>query len=114
MFSFFETQSPFGVWEKVGVLVSIIQYAAVLEIVHSVFGLVKTSAVTTFIQVFSQVAFVFLAGNVPTTQNNFFLSLMLMSWSITEVISYGFYALLILKIDFGLVKIHNIHHTLSN
>ncbi|KAM9982330.1 hypothetical protein ACTFIZ_006852 [Dictyostelium cf. discoideum] len=95
----FETQSPVGVWEKVGVLVSIFQYAAVLEIVHSVFGLVKTSAVTTFIQVFSRVACVFLAENVPTTQNHFFLSLMLMSWSITEVIRYSFYALSILKID---------------
>ncbi|WP_204265134.1 protein tyrosine phosphatase-like domain-containing protein, partial [Klebsiella aerogenes] len=46
-------------------LVSIFQYAAVLEIVHSVFGLVKTSAATTFTQVFSRVACVFLAQNVP-------------------------------------------------
>ncbi|EGC35788.1 hypothetical protein DICPUDRAFT_151830 [Dictyostelium purpureum] len=95
----FETKSPIGVWEKVGDLVRIFQYAAVLEIVHSALGLVRTSAVTTFIQVFSRVACVFLADNIPSTQNHFFLSLMLMSWSITEVIRYSFYALSILKID---------------
>ncbi|KAF2076712.1 hypothetical protein CYY_001969 [Polysphondylium violaceum] len=90
-------KSPVGVWDKLGQYVILFQGAAVLEIIHSMVGLVKTPWVTTFIQVFSRVACVFLAYHVPATQNHFFLSLMLMAWSITEVIRYSFYGLSLLN-----------------
>ncbi|EFA79306.1 hypothetical protein PPL_07724 [Heterostelium album PN500] len=82
-----------GVWEKVGTLVTYFQFAACNEVLHSVFGLVRTPASTTFVQVFSRVACVTLALFVPTIHNTWVLTLMLFSWSITEVIRYLFYAL---------------------
>eukprot|EP01132_Coremiostelium_polycephalum_P002895 gene2895-3599_t len=89
--------TPDGVWNKVELLLVIFQGAAVLEIVHSAIGFVKTPIATTFVQVFSRVACVFLAYNVPTTQSHWVISLMLFSWSFTEVIRYSFYGLSILQ-----------------
>eukprot|EP01133_Synstelium_polycarpum_P001407 gene1407-1623_t len=82
-----------GVWASVGTLVTIFQSAAVLEIVHSMIRIVKTPVATTGVQVFSRVACLSLAIMVPATHNHWVLSLMLFSWSITEVIRYLFYTL---------------------
>ncbi|KYQ90647.1 hypothetical protein DLAC_09280 [Tieghemostelium lacteum] len=89
--------NPNGVWDLIGKEVILFQGAAVLEIVHSLIGIVKTPVATTFVQVFSRVACVFLATIVPTTQNYWSLTLMLFCWSITEVIRYSFYALSIVN-----------------
>ncbi|GAM27175.1 hypothetical protein SAMD00019534_103500, partial [Acytostelium subglobosum LB1] len=82
-----------GVWDTVGTWVIYFQFAAVLEILHSLIGIVKTPAATTFVQVFSRVACVTLAIYVPPVHNHWVLTLMLVSWSITEVVRYAFYAL---------------------
>jgi len=80
-------------WQEVGPAVTLFQSAAILEIIHSITGLVRTPAATTFIQVFSRVALVVICAFVPDAQRHWIVSLMLFSWSITEVIRYSFYAL---------------------
>ncbi|EGG24287.1 hypothetical protein DFA_06437 [Cavenderia fasciculata] len=87
------SQSLIGVWQHVGWWVTLFQFGAVLEIVHSLVGFVKTPVATTFVQVFSRVACVTLAILVPTTNDHWAMSLMLTAWGITEVVRYLFYAL---------------------
>eukprot|EP00026_Physarum_polycephalum_P017898 Phypoly_transcript_19274.p1 GENE.Phypoly_transcript_19274~~Phypoly_transcript_19274.p1 ORF type:complete len:230 (+),score=20.27 Phypoly_transcript_19274:26-691(+) len=78
-------------WDKVGLAVSIFQNAAILEIFHSMFGIVKAPMFTTLVQVFSRVALVFITNNVPDVEKHWILTVMLLSWSLTEVVRYTFY-----------------------
>jgi len=90
----YATHQPYStVWADVGPAVILFQYAAALEIVHSLIGIVRTPVTTTLVQVFSRVALVAITSHVPEAQRHWVLSLMLFSWAITEVIRYPFYAL---------------------
>jgi len=79
-------------WNAVGEYLWLFQNAAVLEILHSMIGFVRSPVATTFIQVFSRVALTFVAAHVPEARASPMFSLMVFSWATTEVVRYLYYA----------------------
>ncbi|EGO00067.1 hypothetical protein SERLA73DRAFT_88900 [Serpula lacrymans var. lacrymans S7.3] len=74
-----------------------VQTLAVLEVVHALFGLVRSPLVTTGMQVASRLILVWgVAGVVESTHTNPFYTTMLFAWCLTEVPRYTFYALSLL------------------
>merc|ERR1712131_43583 len=66
---------------------------AILEILHPIVGLVKTSVITTMFQVSSRLFIIWgVLGPVPRTQHSIGFILLLTAWSITEVLRYSYYA----------------------
>ncbi|MCJ1249000.1 hypothetical protein MMC30_006221 [Trapelia coarctata] len=69
------------------------QTAAVLEIVHSALGIVRSPLLTTVMQVFSRLLLIWPIVHLhpaPTTPSPFYSS-MLLAWSVTEVIRYSYF-----------------------
>ncbi|KAB7500478.1 Very-long-chain (3R)-3-hydroxyacyl-CoA dehydratase hpo-8 [Armadillidium nasatum] len=88
-----------GLWKETGVCLKIFQTLAILEIFHSLFGIVKSSVVTTTVQLFSRVFVVWGILNIAqSSQMSIGLPLILIAWTITEVVRYSFYFLNILKV----------------
>ncbi|KAM0722563.1 hypothetical protein Q7P37_002004 [Cladosporium fusiforme] len=87
-----------GTWEDVFAgadgLVRNVQSIAVLEIVHAVFGIVRAPILTTLMQVASRFLLVWgIAYFFPaTTSVSSAFTTMLLAWSTTEVIRYGYFA----------------------
>ncbi|KAF2011415.1 PTPLA-domain-containing protein [Aaosphaeria arxii CBS 175.79] len=71
----------------------LVQTGATLEVVHSLFGLVRAPLLTTLMQVASRLLLVWGIGyNFPqTTQYSPAYSSMLIAWSVTEVIRYSYF-----------------------
>lgn len=92
-------------WEVTRPIVMIIQNSAVLEVVHVLLGLVKSNALVTAMQVASRVMVVCGVLSVtPTAPLSPGLPLLLVAWSIAEIIRYLFYALnLISAVPYSLV-----------
>ena len=64
---------------------------AILEVLHPVVGLVKTSVITTIFQVSSRLFMIWgVLGPVPRTQNSIGFILLLSAWSITEILRYRY------------------------
>ncbi|KAL3892152.1 hypothetical protein ACJMK2_004387 [Sinanodonta woodiana] len=86
-----------SLYKDIAPMLYIFQTAAVLEILHSVTGIVRSNPLLTAFQVYSRV-FVLWAVlySVPIVHNAFAVVLLVFAWSITEVIRYAFYV-------FGLV-----------
>lgn len=81
-------------WDTVRPTVMIFQNAAVLEVFHVIWGLVKSSPVVTAMQVASRVMVVCgVLAATPTAPQSPGLPLLLFCWSITEIIRYLFYTL---------------------
>lgn len=89
-------ESHRGLFAAVAIKLNIFQLGALLEIVHAVFGLVKSNPVLTGVQVMSRVMLLLVAYSVKEVQNCVGIPMLLTAWSITEVIRYAFYT-------FGLV-----------
>jgi very-long-chain (3R)-3-hydroxyacyl-CoA dehydratase len=73
-----------------------VQTAALLEILHSLLGLVRSPVGTTVVQVSSRLLLVWgicYPFQVPAVQSHWAFLSMTLAWSITEVIRYLFYAL---------------------
>jgi len=71
------------------------QTMALLEVLHSAFGLVRAPIFTTLMQVASRLLLVWgIVNNFPntTTASPFYAS-MLLAWSVTEVVRYSFFAM---------------------
>jgi len=69
------------------------QTMAILEIIHPIVGLVKTSVITTMFQVSSRLFIIWgVLGPVPRTQHSIGFILLLTAWSITEILRYSYYA----------------------
>jgi len=78
---------------RVGEVTAWVQTLAVLELVHALMGLVRTSVTTTGMQVFSRLVLVWgIAENYEVARNNPLYASMVFAWSLTEVIRYAFYA----------------------
>lgn len=79
-------------YAMIGTVLMISQTAMLLEVLHAMVGLVPSPVVMVFIQVMSRIFIVW--GQlywVPACQQHWSLILMVISWSITEVIRYSFY-----------------------
>eukprot|EP01035_Chromulina_nebulosa_P039453 gene39453-53343_t len=72
-----------SLWSDVEIPLKVVQTAAVIEIFHSIVGLVKSPWVTTFMQVFSRVWTLWAVMDVaPPAQNSIFTLLACISWSL--------------------------------
>ncbi|OBA21081.1 PTPLA-domain-containing protein [Metschnikowia bicuspidata var. bicuspidata NRRL YB-4993] len=82
-------------FDKSSLILTIIQCCAVVEIVNSVTGVVKSPVFTTVSQVFSRLLIVLgivqLLPDSPANYHWAYVTLTL-SWSITEVVRYSYYA----------------------
>lgn len=82
-------------FEKTHWVTTLIQSLAVIEIVNSALGYVKSPLFTTVTQVFSRLLLVWgifeLLPNSPANTHWVYITLCL-SWSITEIIRYSYYA----------------------
>eukprot|EP00301_Raphidiophrys_heterophryoidea_P026923 c9393_g1_i1.p1 GENE.c9393_g1_i1~~c9393_g1_i1.p1 ORF type:complete len:771 (-),score=263.09 c9393_g1_i1:258-2495(-) len=80
------------VWQHAGNYVTIYQFVAILEILHSALGFVSADTFTTFIQVFSRLLLVGIVSTNPVTHTHWGVALMLFCWTLTEVVRYGYFA----------------------
>jgi len=85
-------------YNNVELELQIFQTAAILEIVHTAIGLVRSPIGTTLTQVFSRVVVVWLIlFKVVSSRASIGVPMLLVAWSITEVVRYSFYALNLVK-----------------
>jgi len=90
-------QSPVGLWEATKSALLLFQSLAILEVVHSAVGLVRSNPVLTLCQVFSRVFLVWpILYGLPDSRLSWGFPMLLTAWCITEVIRYFFYFLGIL------------------
>ncbi|KAI0476946.1 tyrosine phosphatase-like protein [Xylaria cf. heliscus] len=70
------------------------QTLAGMEVLHSLFGIVRAPLFTTFMQVFSRYAIVWgITDLFPQLGSSPAYSSMLVAWSVTEVVRYSYFAL---------------------
>jgi len=77
--------------EGLGLILNVVQSAAIMEIVHAAVGLVRSPVFVTALQVGSRIAAIFCVTNSPNAQTQFGCGLMILSWSFIEVPRYAFY-----------------------
>jgi len=81
-------------YESVAGTLNIFQTAAVLEIVHAAVGLVRSSVQVTFQQVFSRVYITWIILYLlPSSRESVGVVLLVLAWTITEMIRYSMYAI---------------------
>lgn len=86
-------------WETVKFVVIVFQNAAVLEVFNVAAGLVRSNIVITAFQVASRVMVVCgVLLPTPTAPKCYGLPLLLIAWSVAEIIRYSYYALNIFSI----------------
>eukprot|EP00591_Stephanopyxis_turris_P001033 CAMPEP_0195519352 /NCGR_PEP_ID=MMETSP0794_2-20130614/14594_1 /TAXON_ID=515487 /ORGANISM="Stephanopyxis turris, Strain CCMP 815" /LENGTH=762 /DNA_ID=CAMNT_0040648487 /DNA_START=70 /DNA_END=2358 /DNA_ORIENTATION=+ len=77
--------------EGVASTLTMVQSAALLEIVHAALGLVRSPIFVTTLQVGSRIAALFAIVNSPSSQSQFGAGMMMLSWAFVEVPRYAFY-----------------------
>lgn len=81
-----------GIYDKTAIFLYIFQTGALLEILHAVFGLVKSNPIITAVQVYSRLFVLWgIIYSVPEIQNSVGVFMCLEAWSIAEIIRYAFY-----------------------
>lgn len=78
---------------------TIVQAAALLEILHAAVGFVRSPVFVTTMQVGSRIAALFAIVNSPESQVQFGAGLMILSWASVEVPRYAFYVAAIITGD---------------
>ncbi|KAJ1559624.1 hypothetical protein HK405_009913, partial [Cladochytrium tenue] len=79
---------------RAGRAIAIVQSFAVLEIIHSALGLVRSPVLTTAMQVFSRLFLVWgvcAAFPFKTVVGHWAYTSMVLAWGVTEVVRYSFY-----------------------
>ncbi|GMH63005.1 hypothetical protein TL16_g03606, partial [Triparma laevis f. inornata] len=77
----------------------IVQSAALMEIVHSAVGLVRSPVIVTAMQVMSRIIALFAVVYSPAAQAHFGSGLMILGWSLVEVPRYAFYVAALISGD---------------
>ena len=81
------------------VLLYSFQLLAIMEVVHAFLGIVRTSPLTTFIQVFGRLQVLLIHHNiVPEARDSFGIIPMVLAWSSVEIVRYLFLALNVIGI----------------
>jgi len=89
-----ETKDWTKLWPVVENPLKIAQTLAILEIVHTIIGIVPSNVLLTFFQVFSRIFVLWGVLNLsPPAQVSAGVPLLLLAWSITEIIRYSYYVL---------------------
>ena len=78
---------------KIRFLLLVCQSAALMEILHSIVGLVKSPFMTTFLQVMSRIIVLYGALEVGTTKvtNASWATQMIIAWALSEILRYSYY-----------------------
>lgn len=85
-----ENKPALETWKESGPILTLVQTAAMLEVFHSIFRLVSSPWLTTFIQVMSRLI-VLWAFTIPFSHQHWSFYLLAISWSTVEVPRYLFY-----------------------
>jgi len=85
--------------EGVSSLLTVVQGAAILEIIHAAVGLVRSPVFVTTLQVGSRIAALIAILYSPVAQVQFGAGQMIISWSLVEIFRYAFYVSAILSGD---------------
>lgn len=76
-------------YKNVELELQIFQTAAILEIVHTIIGLVRSPLGTTLAQVFSRITVLWLIlFNVASSRSSVGVPMLLLAWSLTEVLLF--------------------------
>ena len=87
------TDRMYLVWNDINGILKVVQTAAILEVIHSMFGIVQSSLSATFLQVFARVVYMWVVLDlIPETQNTGYATLLLTSWALVEVPRYMYYS----------------------
>eukprot|EP00455_Lapot_gusevi_P016727 TRINITY_DN186_c0_g1_i1.p1 TRINITY_DN186_c0_g1~~TRINITY_DN186_c0_g1_i1.p1 ORF type:complete len:218 (-),score=31.74 TRINITY_DN186_c0_g1_i1:82-735(-) len=97
--SHLNSQGLEGLWERIELPLKVSQTAAIMEVFHSLFGLVRSPIATTVMQVSSRLGLLWAVCN-PIQDTHVFwgFALMVVSWCLVEVPRYAFYATKIFEI----------------
>ena len=76
------------------------QYGAFLEIIHAITGIVKTSILSTSIQIIGRISIVLLLQFVPVEISYGYL-IIFFAWSSIEIVRYSYYILNLIKKNFS-------------
>lgn len=94
----YEGGSIKGLWESTSTVLKIFQTLAIMEVIHAAVGLVPSSVAMVIPQVTSRLVILWpILCTVDKTHSSFGLPMLLIAWSVTEVIRYAYYFLSILK-----------------
>ncbi|KAJ1965831.1 hypothetical protein GGI12_000518 [Dipsacomyces acuminosporus] len=91
-----------GLFEHVGYTLIYVQTGAILEVFHSLIGIVRSGVMTTAMQVYSRLFLVWgilYLVDKPEVRASNALVLMILAWSVTECVRYSHYALSLLNIE---------------
>ncbi|KAJ2482916.1 hypothetical protein IWW56_000758 [Coemansia sp. RSA 2131] len=91
-----------GLFDRIGYPLICVQTGAVLEVVHSLVGLVRSGVLTALMQVYSRLLLVWgtlYMFDYPEIRASPALVLMVFAWSITECVRYSHYTLSLLDIE---------------
>ncbi|TPX69827.1 very-long-chain (3R)-3-hydroxyacyl-CoA dehydratase [Spizellomyces sp. 'palustris'] len=81
-------------YDACGWTVTVVQSVAILEVLHALFGLVKTPVVTTVIQVSSRLLLVWgvtYPFNIPEVREHWAFTTMVGAWCVAEIVRYLYY-----------------------
>ncbi|KAF2352313.1 Protein-tyrosine phosphatase-like PTPLA [Trinorchestia longiramus] len=83
-----------GLWDATSTALLVFQSLAILEVVHCIVGLVRSSPVLTFFQVSSRLFLTWpILYCLPESRDSLGFPLVLFAWSLTEIVRYLFYFL---------------------
>ena len=96
---FIKNQSYRALYSQVEKQLLFFQTCAVLEIIHAMLGMVKSNVTLTFLQVFSRVGIVWgVIQPIPEVHDQVGFTMLLVAWTITEIIRYLFYTFMLMGI----------------
>lgn len=88
-----------GLWNATSVSLLLFQSMAILEVVHCAIGIVRSSVMLTFSQVFSRVFLTWaILYSLPAARTSYGFPLVLFAWSLTEIVRYMYYFLSLIGI----------------
>lgn len=87
-------------WNRIGPATAVVQSLAIMEVLNVWLGCVRSSLKTTAMQVASRLILVWgILDRFPGVRASSLFTLMILAWSITEVVRYSFYACSLLGWD---------------
>ncbi|KAJ3030126.1 UNVERIFIED_CONTAM: hypothetical protein HDU68_010048 [Siphonaria sp. JEL0065] len=87
-------------YSEIGDYLLVVQTFALLEILHSIFKLVRSPVTTTIMQISSRLTMVWLvADQYKSVTSSWAYSTMAFAWALTEIIRYGYYTLNLMGSD---------------
>uniref|UniRef100_A0A0R3RWK6 Very-long-chain (3R)-3-hydroxyacyl-CoA dehydratase n=1 Tax=Elaeophora elaphi TaxID=1147741 RepID=A0A0R3RWK6_9BILA len=93
-----QNESPQQLYQSCELELQIFQTVAVLEIIHAAASFIRSPVGTTTMQVFSRVSLVWLLlYKVASAQASTGVLLLLVAWSVTEVVRYSYYGLALIN-----------------